>query len=288
MRIVLCRNCASELAADARFCVKCGTSVDPSETSPAPLPNLGESAQPANPIEPPAAALPDPPYAVFVAHVLGLALSLSVLALSATDNLAHGYWHVSVPFGIAFVAALAFMFRLPGIWRAIESGKLDDPGHPGKLLSRGIVFVLLFVASAALVGHWIGKSGKETAQLIADFHEMSRVGTRISEARNSAAPNVPAHIAMYKAIEDDVLDFETVLRRLQAELPAYDERFPNQHEVTAKSMQTVETSLKRATLLRQQITVARDIELMDSHSRWQAWQQRMQPLLDAELALDKN
>jgi hypothetical protein len=216
-----------------------------------------------------------------------LGLCLSVVAFNAAHNLGQGYWRVSAIALMACVAAIVLMLWLPRVWRRIEAHP-DELGHQKSLLRRTIFFVLVFMMTAAIVGLEIGKDGKATGQLVQDFHEMRIVGERISEARNSVEPSVPAHIVMYKAIEPDVRDLDAILRKIQAELPAYDDRFPDVHEQTLKSMASVNTGLKRASLLQEQIAVARDIESLDPAPRFQAWKQRMQPLLDAETALDKN
>jgi hypothetical protein len=241
---------------------------------------------------PPAAitAAPVPPaqphYAAFASVALGLGLCLAVVAFIAADNLAHGYWRISFVAVVCSVMAVLLMLRLPFAWRRLEKYP-DEFGHQKNLLRTSTIFVLLFVATAAIVGAAVGKSGSETAQLIADFHEMADLGKRISEARNSVDPNVPDHIVMYKEIEADVHSLDAVLRRLQAELPVYDDKFPLQHEDTLKSIDSVHIGLKRTNLLLQQIAVAREIEPLDPHPRFLAWKERMQPLLDAETALTK-
>jgi hypothetical protein len=228
-----------------------------------------------------------PPYARFAAQVIGFGLCLSIAALNAAANVAHHYWRVWPVAAISSLVAVVLMLRIPGAWRRIETGR-DDTGYPRKLLTRSFVFVVLFVATAALVGAAIGHSGGDTAHLVADFKEMSRLGARISQARNDAEQTVPANIEMYKAIEADVQNFDEVLHRLQAELPVYDDKFPDQHEETTKSMQSIKIGIKRASLIKQQIGVARDIEGLSPDPRWQAWKERMQPLLDAETALDND
>ena len=291
--MMLCPACGGELADDAKFCVKCGAAVgigaNPlaeaagSETALAGA-EAASSIIPATIPSPPIA----PPYAIFVMQVLGLALCLSVVTFNAADNLAHGYWRIWIVAAVACIAAVVIMLRLPDAWRKIDAGGGEDEGHAKKLLKVSFIFVILFIATAALVGAEVGKSGRETGQLIADFKEMGQLGSRISKARNEAPQNVPANIEMYKEIEPDVQAFDAVLHRLQAELPAYDEKFPDQHATTEKSMASIDVGLKRASLLKRQIVVARDIEALDPDPRWQAWKDRMEPLLDAETDLDKH
>lgn len=286
---MLCPVCASDLPADAAVCGKCGTFVTVSAS-----PTAIESAALENPTSVQAAlasaspAAPAPPYAVFVCQALGFALCLAAVIFNAADNIAHGHWRFSAVAAVSFIVAVVLLVRMPATWQRIEASGADEFGLQGKLLKRSIFFVLVFAATGALIGFLVGQNGKETSQLEADFHEMSSIGDRISKARNTVERTVPAHIEMYKAIESDVDDFDAVLRRLQSELAVYDEKFPDQHEQTNKSVESVKVGIQRATLLKQQITVARDIEALRPDPQWQAWQDRMQPLLDAEHQLDKD
>ena len=280
---MLCPSCTAELMPDSNLCVSCGATVD-QVTSTAPPPStLSRSTDPLSVF--PQAEPATPPYALFISMALSFGLCLSVAAFNAAHNLGQGWWRVSPITLLASLAAVVLMFSMPRVWRRIEAFS-DEQKHQKKLLRRSIYFVLGFMATAAIVGFEIGKDGKATAQLVLDFHELSVVRQRISDARNSVEPNIPSHLVMYKQIETDVQAFGTVLRKIQVELPAYDERFPDQHEETLKSIQSVTLGIKRAGLLEQQITVARDIEGLDPTARFQAWEHRMQPLLDAESALD--
>ena len=268
---------------EARVCRMCGAAVQ-EELFPAwPALTTEGTAQP------PLAqiSVPQPPYAAFVALALGLGLCLSVIAFNVSHNLAQGQWRVSPWSLVAYPLAVLCMLWMPRTWRRIESIP-DEFGRDPKLLGRSTGFALLFIVIAFVVGRKIGTDGRETGQLMDDFHEMSRVGNRISDARKGVEPNVAAHLAMYKEIEPDVERLDTVLRKLDAELPSYDDKFPDQHQRTLRTMNSVKVGLKRASLLEQQIAVAREIETLDPAPRWRAWQGRMQPLLEAETALDQH
>jgi len=288
---MLCPACACELAEDAKFC-GCGAAVGITRNPLAEATGSETTPVVAESTASPAATIPcsvaAPPYAIFVMQVMGLALCLSVVTLNTADNLAHGYWRIWIIAVVACAAAVLLMLRLPGAWRKIEAGAGGAEVNSQRVLKISFIFVILFVATAAIVGAEIGKSGSETGQLISDFEEMRQLGSRISKARNAAEHTVPANIEMYKVIEGDVEAFDAVMHRLHAELPVYDDKFPGQHDTTAKSMDSVEVGLKRASLLKQQIVVARDIEGLGPDPRWQAWKDRMQPLLDAEAQLDKD
>jgi hypothetical protein len=162
------------------------------------------------------------------------------------------------------VVATVLAKRAVNSWgRLKELDPKNGMAYRDKIRSRGIVFTLLFLATAAVVGGAIGKHGQEAAQMTADFREMAEVGKRISQARNSAARTVPAYVEMYTAIEGDVGELDSVLRRLRTELDVYDGEFPDQHEEATKSIHSIEVGLRRASLLRQQIAVAKDIDPLD-------------------------
>jgi len=279
---MFCPNCTAELTPGSQFCAKCETTI-PNPT-PSVVPPVVSDTSLSVSAPPPHSAFP--PYARFVSMALAFGLCLSVVAFNAAHNLGQGYWRVSAIAVVAGIAAIVLMLWMPRVWQRIETHP-DELGHHKKLLWRSIFFVLLFMTTAIIVRLEIGKDGRATGQLEEDLQQMTFVGGRISEARSSVEPNVPSHIVMYKAIEPDVQEFDAILRKIQSELPAYDERFPDQHEQTLKSIDSVNTGLKRSSLLQQQIVVARDIESLDPAPRFQAWQERMQPLLDAETALDK-
>jgi len=285
---MFCCQCSAELADDSKVCAKCGASVDHGTATSPPF-SPPEPLDYFKPVAPAPAALTNAaaPYAAFASLVLGFGLCLSVVMFNAAHSLAHGYWRVS-PFSLlATGVAVVLMLLMPRTWRRIEACP-DEQGYHKKLLNRCAILVPLFMAIAATVGAAVGKSGSETADLLADLHEMTEVGNRITQARSHLEPTVPARIVMYKQIEPDVQLFAAVLLRLQAEYSTFDDKFPSQHARTLKGLDSINIGLKRAALLQQQIAVAREIETMDPAPRLQAWKERMQPLLDAEASLNKN
>jgi len=279
---VVCSQCSSQLATEARVCGICGAPVQ-EQLFPL-LPSLAAESTFQTAVAP--VPVPQPPYAAFVSLALGLGLCLSIVAFNVSYNLAQGEWRVYPWSVLAYPAAVLCMLLMPRTWRRIESIP-DELGRDKSLLRRAAVFSVLFVVIALIVGRKIGADGRATGQLIDDFHEMSRIGKRISQVRNSVEGNVPAHIVMYKEIEPDVIAFNAILQKLDAELPSYDDKFPSQHQQTLRTMNSVKIGLARAGLLERQIEVAREIEALAPAPRWKAWQERMQPLLEAETALDK-
>lgn len=156
-----------------------------------------------------------------------------------------------------------------------------------KLVRRSIFFAALFIGTAVLVGAEIGISGAETNSLLSDIDQMSRLGDRISNARNTAERTVPAQLQMYKSIEPDVQQLSSVLIKLRDEYAIYDNKYPSQHDTVTKTLSGVETGIQRMALLRQQIATAKEIsEVDDADEQFRMWQTKMQTLLDRENALD--
>jgi hypothetical protein len=143
------------------------------------------------------------------------------------------------------------------------------------------------LAGAVLVGIVIGQNRTEAAQLSADLKRMAEVGDRVSKARTAVGSTMESYVKMYEAIEPDVQDLEATLQRLKSELGIYDSKFPSQHETTAKSIVGIETGMQRATLLKQQIEVAKKISDLPPLEMSQVWREQMLPLLTQEDNLDK-
>jgi len=304
---VLCRNCGSEVPEIAKFCLSCGTEIGsttsevaiqtPTLTPDVTASDLSVTGGATSVVASlhaemgstqSAASAHDVPYARFLLHSLGFALCISVIAFEIADSSAHGHWRLSTTLVVAAVLAMVFLLLAHRHWARIKKSAFDDAVYRRKLLSRSVIFTLLFVITAAIVGGAIGKSGRETGEMVADLREMSRIDARISQARNEAARTVPAQIEMYKSIETDVAEFDAVLHRLQTELAVYDAKFPELHDQTVKSIRTIEVAIRRVIILNEQITVAREIAPLDPAAQWAAWRGRMQPLRNAENALDKN
>jgi hypothetical protein len=221
-------------------------------------------------------------------QILSGALLGSVVVFDIADDAARGHWSSTLS-SIMAASILVFAVRR-GVkcWRRLrEADRENNSAYGKKVLSRGIVFTLLFMSTAGIIGYAIGKSGNEAAQMGSDSRTMSLVGDRISHARSAVDTTITSHVEMYKAIEADVPQFEAVLRRLRTDFDIYDGKFPSQHDETAKSIRSIEVGIKRASLLKKQIEVAREIEPLAPDAQWDEWQQKMQPLLDEENSLDK-
>jgi hypothetical protein len=156
-----------------------------------------------------------------------------------------------------------------------------------RVLRNSAIIILLLFTSAAIVGAAIGQNRAESVQLAADLGRMNTVGDRITKARNAVEANIPAYVLMYKTIEPDVQELDPTFRRLKTELALYDGKFSAQHEQTFKSIAAMETGLRRMTLLKQQIELAKQIEVLNPSQQFGAWKTQMLPLLDSEEALDK-
>lgn len=231
-----------------------------------------------------------PPYATFVAIAIASALAASVIAFTLADGAARGQWTAAPVSVISTVLCLIFLsaaIRKAGNLRSMGGAHPDALLRRRKLVRRSMFFAALFIGTAVLVGTQIGASGAETNNLISDIDQMSRLGDRISNARNAAERTVSAQVEMYKSIEPDVERLSLVLTRLREEYATYDSKYPSQHETVTTTMVGVEKGAKRMNLLRQQITIAKEIaNVDDADGQFRMWQTKMQPLLDRENELD--
>jgi hypothetical protein len=302
---MFCGRCGAPIPVDSRFCPRCGNAVlvvqhsVPPPAIPATIAASNRSTAPdvtgnayltSQPVLA-ATASPEsrpPTYAVFAVQILSSALLASLVVFNVADEAARGHWSSTLP---SIVAALILLFVVglvvKGWHRLRDTDRENNVSYGKKILSRGVVFTLLFMFTAGIVGNAIGRNGDEAAQMASDFRTMSLVGDRISQARNAVDRTIASHVEMYKSIEGDVEQFDTILQRLRTEINLYDGKFPSQHDETAKSIQSIEIGIKRATLLKKQIEVAKEIEPLGPDAQWDEWQHKMQPLLDEEDALDK-
>jgi hypothetical protein len=212
---------------------------------------------------------------------------LSIISFDLANDFARGKF-TSLPMDvIACIGCVLFLKLAVDKWKSLEqmSTEPDIAVRRWKLLFRSISFAVVFVTIAGIVGFEIGTSGSETNSFVADIREMSSIGDRISQSRDSAGNTLPDQIAMYKSIEQDVEKLSSVLTRLRSEAKIFDQKYPAQRETNQKTIQSIEIGLKRASLLREQIAVAKDLEQLDSTAQWDEWNTRMQPLVDNENAL---
>jgi hypothetical protein len=170
-----CHNCFVDLAPDAEICSNCGAAI--ATTSATQVTAQTESAPDKSET---AASSQAPPYAIFVALVLGLSLSLAILAFHTADDVAHGYLHIFPVAIIVAVLAAGFMIPMPSIWNKIES-RDQNASVQRRVLVLSIVFLLLFVGISAVAGEAIGAMGKEAGQVLADSAERRSLGKDIAE-----------------------------------------------------------------------------------------------------------
>lgn len=311
-----CVNCGHPYDPSHKFCNSCGQPIAVAKAaSPSQTISPPQTASPSHTVSPSQAVSPSqtvsgfavavaqqteppgelepvanvPPYARFALSSLALATMASVVAFNIADGAARDQWDHTA----STTAAVAFFCLLgASVVRNWNKLKRNVPSETDvarkKLLTRSIVFGILFISTGALMGFAVGTSGAETNQFIADSHQAVQLADRISASRTSAARTVPAQLAMYKAIEADVLEWDSVLKRMQHDLDVYDKKYPSQHQTTVTLMQSAEIGLKRSDLLRRQIALAKEIEPLPPEAQWSAWESRMQPLWDQETALDNN
>jgi hypothetical protein len=122
----------------------------------------------------------------------------------------------------------------------------------------------------------------------ADVDREVNLARKIGSARNTIANTIESNLHMYKSIEPDVEEYESVLVRLKNEITNYDGTFPEQHQQTAKNITIFDNELRRAQLLKQQIGVAKEIGAAEPSEQLSIWRMRMQPLLNDEDTLDNS
>lgn len=275
-----CHNCLTYLTTNAEICLNCGTpTATTSEIQIPPVP--AESALDKSEPYAPVASKQMPPYAVFVALVLGLSLCLAILAFKTADDVAHGYLRIFPVAIIAAVFAAGFMIPMPRTWNKIER-RDQNASVQRRVLVLSIVFLLLFVVVSAVTGEAIGAMGKETGQFLADSAERRRLGKDIAEVRGSIRGSIPSQITIYKELAPAAERFDVILRRLEIELPLRAKRFPAQKSNLLATLPWVETDVRRNDLLKQEIQVAADLEFLGTALQEKLWKERMQPLLDEE------
>ena len=238
--------------------------------------------------------LPDPlprsepaPYVACVSFTLGIILLLSVLAFDIGQGAVRNRWD-SWLFDIPAVIGAALLIpQVLRAWRAVFLLDRDVVTVPKRrhqrVVRNSIIIALLFFAVAAGAGATIGKSREEALQFEADSEHMRTVGDRVSKARAAVEATIPSYVAMYTKIAPDIDDLEATFRRMQEDLDVYDKKFPAQHETTAKSIADVALGLKRMVLVKKQIALMKQIQLLPTEDDQLAtWRSSMLPIMREE------
>ena len=303
-----CVNCGKPYDPDYKFCNYCGYALPSSgakEGDAAPAQPMIAGDAPAAVAEapaisgtepppfpgPPTLAVESAPYAPFVSFTLGSVLLLSVLVFNVAQAIVRNRLEYSIVNVMAALGGARLARSALVAWRRVVAAEPEMDAtlkrRHQRVLRNGVIISLLFFTSAAMIGGAIGKSRDEAVQLAADLERVKTVGSLITKARTGVEATIASYVEMYKGIAPDVKDLESTLSRLKTELGIYDSKFPAQHEQTSKSIAGMETGLRRMTLLKQQIEVAKQIEALDSSEQVPAWRTQMLPLLAEEDALTK-
>ena len=276
-----------EVASDKPVLVEVATVDAARET----LENHNEGLTLAEPVPTPPPPSEVAPYARFTSLVLGAALLMSVLVFNIGHAFSRHRWEATISTIVAMVLAALLARSARGAWHRIiavepENDSLLRLRHRQILRKSAVIIVLLF-ASAAIVGIAIGQSRAEAVQLGADLQQLTTVGGRISKARSAVQATIASYVEMYKAIEPDVQELESIEGRLKTELGVFDGKFPSQHEETSKSIVGMDQGLRRMALLKQQIEIAKQIDALDPGKQFSVWKRQMLPLISKEEELDK-
>jgi hypothetical protein len=255
----------------------------------------GPSAPAPSDVSPePPYAQPEPPYAQLSIRMLGSFLFLCAAVFDSASAIFRGG------------SAITFLTLIPlaaggllawSAWQAWTLVRVAEPDTEVKfrLRHRNVVVTALMILlicgfMSAVAGSAVGQRRSKAelvARINADLDQYKATAHRIGRARNGVAPHIESYVEMYGDVEPDVLEYETVLHRLTAELNAYDSRAPEQHDRTLQNLALTETELRRADLLKQQIAVAKRLESTDPGDRFAIWKAQMVPLLHSETELDR-
>ena len=219
-----------------------------------------------------ASAQMDPPYALFVTFGISSSLLASVALFIFGESIAERKWVAPIVTVLALVLGTVVAKYALSRWRRISeletlSGR--DSKRPPRVLRTGLALILLMMSGAISFGFVIGENRIEAAALSADLQRMNELGDRISNARNGVERTIHSYVQMYRTIEPDVEDLNSTFNRLKEELAVYDSKFPSHHEQTANTIASMDIGSRRMSLLKQQIAVAKALDLLAPQQQYQ-------------------
>jgi Double zinc ribbon len=232
-----------------------------------------------------------PPYARYVIHLLLFYFSFSVGIFALFDALARNSTALTVEL-LSILVASVFGWIAWTTWKSIlkrePKNDLKSRRRVRNTLVNSIIFAFLYLGLAGVLGSVIGQNRAEAVQLNVDTARQKEIADSIGKARTSVSSSIPAYLAMYRAIEPEVSDYTSTLAKPRKDLDIYDVKFPAQRDSTREFIFSVKKEIRRSELLTKQITVAKQIELLDPDQQSLAWRRDMLPLLEAENTLDKS
>jgi hypothetical protein len=304
-----CVNCGRPYDSSYKFCNYCGHPVPQPKTQNEPATAAENESVPPMQILDSAAAVSHPPeattsratqktgspYAVFTVWYLVSTMLFSCAVFIVAYVFGADSWGNMVMFFLVAVllAGLASVIACCKVWNRIVANEDDAGGgfrrRRRRVLLKAIAFVLVFFMISAVVGNIIGQNGVEAAQVNSDLLQVKTLGDRISKSRTpDGSVTISWYIQMYRSIEPDVNHLDAVLRRLAAEYPSYDAKFPHEDSHKSETISGFQTGIRRMALIKKQIAVAKKIDEVDQSDQMTMWQMEMRPVLDEEEALDKS
>jgi len=236
-------------------------------------------------------ATTSPPYARFAVLSLIFCFSASVGVFAFFDALARNTTAVATE-AVSIALSVVFGWLTWLTWKKILSAKARDELKSKRtirnVLVTSVIFLVLYLGLAALLGNVIGQNRQEAIQLNSDIENQKVIAERITKARTTVSNSIPAYVAMYAGIEPDVNSYSSTLLRLRQELPLYNSKFPKQAETMQKFSNTIEREIRRCDLLRRQIFVANRIAQLGESEQGTAWRSEMLPIIREEDALDES
>jgi hypothetical protein len=231
------------------------------------------------------------PYGKFVAQFLVFCLCASVGVYSVFDASARNTTAFAIEI-VSLVLCLVMGWIIRKTWKSVlDNESRNDSKSKHRIRSvvvTSLIFFVLYIGLAVLLGSVIGQNRAEAAQLDLDMDNQKKLAHRIGEARNSVSDSMSSYLAMYTEIGSDVDNYSATLLRLRNEIPVYISKFPKQTETMKAYANTVEREIRRSELLKKQIATAKKIAQLNEYQQAAAWRGDMLPILEEEAALDKS
>jgi hypothetical protein len=309
---MFCTSCGTEFHPNDRFCLQCGTLLrEHQESDSCAIDAVSTAASPESPGLSAAAILTAPiPMASPIdaeadnkttetrtrpgsyASLIGLLLVVVVCSSSALLGFVLvskvRMFGATLLFACQFaVAALAALWFLLKKWKQIRSNSEDDQ----VLRNLGIAMIcieIMFLGVAAGMGMQLGSKRALYIALMHDWSHLEEVGQRISDKRNHVEEQqITAYLEMYQSIAGDVKDLQQITTRLLEEEQHYQAEYPEYGPNATKEIGHLRITLKRASLLQQQIQIAAKMSTQDEQTQLTTWRSEMFPVLEQEDALDR-
>ncbi len=164
--------------------------------------------------------------------------------------------------------------------------QISYDGRAKRVAVIGFAYLLVVALLSSVFGAAVGHSRRTFIAVQHDIDSVNEVAGRIRAARNAEMVSISDYIDCYRRLEPDVLQYERLNLKLESDLETYQERFPEHKKTTTENLASTRVELRRATLLKQQITAIKKIDGLDHDSQVLLWRSSVLPLFQQEERLD--